>query len=148
MEWAMHSYSTFCNCLRITRTVGFVIAALNTPSHVTHFKYRRRVSAVDLKIFRINCRNERTYDWLTGRCIDRLYKTQTIFAELKNCWLFVGAFAKSRKVNITLGMSVRPSVLMGQLGSQWKVFHESYVYWTVHHCDSWRIRDQLDVTGY
>jgi len=22
------------------------------------------------------------------------------------------------------------------------------VYWTVHHCDSWRIRDQLDVTGY
>ena len=28
-------------------------------------------------------------------------------------------------------------------------FHyESYVYWTVHHCDSWRIRDQLDVTCY
>jgi len=24
----------------------------------------------------------------------------------------------------------------------------SYVYWTVHHCDSWRIRDQLDVTSY
>jgi len=23
-----------------------------------------------------------------------------------------------------------------------------YVYWTVHHCDSWRIRDQLDVTIY
>ena len=23
-----------------------------------------------------------------------------------------------------------------------------YVYWTVHHCDSWRIRDQLDVTFY
>jgi len=22
----------------------------------------------------------------------------------------------------------------------------SYVYWTVHHCDSWRIKDQLDVT--
>jgi len=25
---------------------------------------------------------------------------------------------------------------------------KSYLYWTVHHCDSWRIRDQLDVTGY
>jgi len=24
----------------------------------------------------------------------------------------------------------------------------TYVYWTVHHCDSWRIRDQLDVTSY
>jgi len=23
-----------------------------------------------------------------------------------------------------------------------------YVYWTVHHSDSWRIRDQLDVTCY
>jgi len=23
-----------------------------------------------------------------------------------------------------------------------------YVYWTVHHCDSWRIRDQLEVTSY
>ena len=27
-------------------------------------------------------------------------------------------------------------------------FGESYVYWTVHHCDSWRIKDQLDVTCY
>jgi len=25
---------------------------------------------------------------------------------------------------------------------------ESYVYWTVHHCDSWGIKDQLDVTCY
>jgi len=25
---------------------------------------------------------------------------------------------------------------------------KSYVYWIVHHCDSWRIRDQLDVTIY
>ena len=24
----------------------------------------------------------------------------------------------------------------------------SYVYWTLHHCDSWRIKDQLDVTCY
>jgi hypothetical protein len=23
-----------------------------------------------------------------------------------------------------------------------------YVYWTAHHCDSWRIKDQLDVTCY
>jgi len=22
----------------------------------------------------------------------------------------------------------------------------SYVYWTVHHCNSWRIKDQLDIT--
>jgi len=25
---------------------------------------------------------------------------------------------------------------------------ESFVYWTVHHCSSWRIKDQLDVTCY
>ena len=25
---------------------------------------------------------------------------------------------------------------------------ESYVYWTVHHCVNWRIKDQLDVTCY
>ena len=25
---------------------------------------------------------------------------------------------------------------------------ESDVYWTVHHCDSWRIKNQLDVTCY
>jgi len=27
-------------------------------------------------------------------------------------------------------------------------FLKSYVYWTVHHCDSWRKSDQLDVTSY
>jgi len=26
--------------------------------------------------------------------------------------------------------------------------HICYIYWTVHHCDSWTIRDQLDVTSY
>ena len=30
----------------------------------------------------------------------------------------------------------------------WHILVISYVYWTVHHCDSWRIRDQLDVTSY
>ena len=25
---------------------------------------------------------------------------------------------------------------------------QSDVYWTVHHCDSWRIKNQLDVTCY
>jgi len=24
----------------------------------------------------------------------------------------------------------------------------AYVYWTVHHCNSWRIKDQLDITCY
>jgi len=27
------------------------------------------------------------------------------------------------------------------------IVYQTYVYWTVHHCDSW-IRDQLDVTRY
>ena len=26
--------------------------------------------------------------------------------------------------------------------------NESDVYWTVHHCDNWRIKNQLDVTYY
>jgi len=25
---------------------------------------------------------------------------------------------------------------------------QSHVFWTVHHCDSWRTKDQLDVTCY
>ena len=29
--------------------------------------------------------------------------------------------------------------------SEWML---SYAYWTVHHCDSWRLRDQLDITVY
>jgi len=29
-----------------------------------------------------------------------------------------------------------------------EIKRQSYVYWTVHHCDSWRIKDQLDVTCY
>ena len=28
------------------------------------------------------------------------------------------------------------------------IFSESNVYWTVHHCNSWRMKDQLDVTCY
>ena len=34
--------------------------------------------------------------------------------------------------------------------SIWKAFNKycTYVYRTVHHCDSWRIKDQLDVTCY
>jgi len=28
------------------------------------------------------------------------------------------------------------------------IYGQSYVYWTVHHCVGWRIRDQLDVTIY
>ena len=29
---------------------------------------------------------------------------------------------------------------------KWLLVLSSYVYWTVHHCDSWRIKDQLDAT--
>jgi len=28
------------------------------------------------------------------------------------------------------------------------IFRIFYFYWIVHHCDSWRIKDQLDVTCY
>jgi hypothetical protein len=38
--------------------------------------------------------------------------------------LFLGAFAKLGKAIIGFAKSVRPSVLMGQLGSHWTDFHE------------------------
>jgi hypothetical protein len=38
--------------------------------------------------------------------------------------LFLGAFAKLRKATVSFVMSVRPSVLVGQLGSHWTDFHE------------------------
>ena len=28
------------------------------------------------------------------------------------------------------------------------ILRQSNVYWTVHHCNSWRMKDQLDVTCY
>jgi len=33
-------------------------------------------------------------------------------------------------------------------GVLWKIGFGSYVYWTVHHLDSWVKRDQLDVTCF
>ena len=29
-----------------------------------------------------------------------------------------------------------------------KFYSNSYVFWNVHHCDGWRMKDQLDVTCY
>jgi len=37
---------------------------------------------------------------------------------------FLGEFAKLRKMTISLVMSVRPSICMEQIGSQWKDFYE------------------------
>jgi len=37
---------------------------------------------------------------------------------------FQGAFPKMRKATISFVMSVRPSVIMEQLGSHWTDFHE------------------------
>ena len=34
------------------------------------------------------------------------------------------------------------------IGAMNETCHRSFVYRTVHHCDSWRIRDQLDVANY
>ena len=36
----------------------------------------------------------------------------------------------------------------GELGSCYKLQVGPNVYWTVHHCNSWRMKDQLDVTCY
>ena len=44
-------------------------------------------------------------------------------AEWVRC-LFLGAFAKMRKVTISFVMSVHPSVRMKQLGSHWTDSHE------------------------
>ena len=39
---------------------------------------------------------------------------------------FLGAFAKLRKENINIVVSVRPSVRMEQLSSYWTDFHDLY----------------------
>jgi hypothetical protein len=51
----------------------------------------------------------------------------SVLFRVKFSWsfpLFLGAFAKLRKATIRFVMSVRPSVLMEQLGSHWTDFHE------------------------
>ena len=51
----------------------------------------------------------------------------SVLFSVKSSWAltsFLDAFAKLRKATIRFVMSVRPSVLMGQLGSHWTDFHE------------------------
>ena len=72
---------------------------------------------------------------------------------------FLGAFSQNceKRLLASLCMSVR----VGHLSSYWtychemlcvsiffKICRETYVYWTVHHLDSWIKIDQLDVTCF
>jgi len=42
----------------------------------------------------------------------------------------------------------RMSITFRRLNFSWITFRESDVYWIVHHCDNWRIKNQLDATYY
>jgi hypothetical protein len=58
---------------------------------------------------------------------DNNFGYPSVLFSLKSSWTFppfLGAFAKLRKATIRFVMSVHPSVLMEQLGSHWKDFHE------------------------
>jgi len=57
---------------------------------------------------------------------------------------------RPRLFSCTVAVSIYNSVSPSGPEDPWIHFcngyNESYVYWTVHHCDIWRIKDQLDVT--
>jgi len=51
--------------------------------------------------------------------------------------------------NICRRTSTRTHIKQPCLIYRWlNTKQQSYVYWTVHHCDSWRITDKLDATIY
>ena len=62
-------------------------------------------------------------------------------------FLFFFALPSLQRVNFLDLLIVIFGEQTGALGFTclWK---QSNVYWTVHHCNSWRIKDQLDVTCY
>ena len=50
--------------------------------------------------------------------------------------------------SLPLSLSLSLS-LLSFIGLMWEIpAAESNVYWTVHHCNSWRMKDQLDITCY
>ena len=64
----------------------------------------------------------------------RVYWTYiTNFWNVTFCFSFTGGLKLSTLCKTLLKMNI------------WSV---SNVYWTVHHCNSWRMKDQLDVTCY
>jgi len=75
-------------------------------------------------------------DWLTGQneFIIHMQFTSSFVSFFKLCCVFV------RRVWMQLSASYR---FLSEA-----LLQESYVYRTVHHCDCWRIKDQLDVTCY
>ena len=64
------------------------------------------------------------------------------FKKYKQWTLWICSFSLSSVIFTPSGCAYSESI--GSSNSLLK----SYVYWTVHHCDSWRIRNQLDVTSY
>jgi len=58
-----------------------------------------------------------------------------------NCRYFISEMTAGHIIQCFSDDSLADAVVLNNL----RVF---YIYWTVHHCDSWRIKDQLDVTCY
>ena len=63
--------------------------------------------------------------------------------------------ANIRNGNVSLLFVLAATVFLQPVVNRFKVYWQlcatsavTYVYWTVHHCDSWRIKEQLDVTCY
>jgi len=88
-------------------------------------------------------------DGQIGRQTD-MTKLTVAFAILR---MRLNILHSAHRVYFCFCVDLRGKSGFGLLLIRWLVFYkrdeeEFYVNWTVHHCDSWRIRDQLDVTCY
>ena len=71
-----------------------------------------------------------------GECAVSLYRLSYLCTKL---WKCRGAWQFAMKLRTFLGTLVNMKI---------KCYLLQLVYWTVHHCDSLRIKEQLDVTCY
>jgi len=78
----------------------------------------------------------------------RICETTKYEPELSKGWVYTCNFLDFWKTTLSGMESIRSQYSLCIFYEFQNELFKWYVYWTVHHCDSWRIRDQLDVTSY
>ena len=67
---------------------------------------------------------------------------------MRRPWPALGCSATGKKHIIIINKLKGKFCLRSMSNKFQRNVYESYVYWTVHHYDSWRIKDQFDVTCF
>jgi len=112
-----------CSAVKVAANIGHISNRPTRTAHNEHFHFKPefKTGAVKLRrgIYRKNAPQAVTFEVVL------------LDLELRISWMCCSCFEFLQK-------SCRSA----------KHGWETNVYWTVHHCNSWRMKDQLDVTCY